>query len=114
MPSTKQLAFAYSILSIFIGPGIISYALGRDRVGTDCSDTSWEAVSKTVKNAYYEDAAEIMIVASSIMLILGIVLLIRLLYTGSNRRNLGLICLLAFMLLGYACIFLLADSWNCM
>lgn len=113
MKSAKSLALVYSIISIFIGPGIVLYALGRGKVGTDCSDSSWLSVSSAAKDAYYADAAIIMVLASMIMLILGVFLVLRLLKERQKRKAFPWVSLVVVMMLGYTLIHTYANSWNC-
>lgn len=109
----KILSSIYVVCSIFIGPSIVFYALGRGKAGMDCSEATWYAIPQSVKAAYYHEAALIMGISSAVMLALGTFLVYRLL---KSKRDVGttiLTCLVGVVMAGYLLILIEANNWNC-
>lgn len=104
---------AYPLVSFIVGPAIVLYALSRGKAGMDCSDSSWRTVTESAKNAYYNEAAMIMLGASAVMLVVGGALLFRLVRVDKGRRGMILALLVGVAMAGYALILVSATSWNC-
>lgn len=103
----------YPLASLIVGPAVVFYALGRGKAGMDCSDSSWRTVTESAKNAYYNEAAMIMLGASAVMLVVGGALLFRLVRVDKGRRGMILALLVGVAMAGYALILVSATSWNC-
>lgn len=113
MKSIKILSVSYVACSVFLGPTIVFYALGRGKVGTDCSDASWDVIPQSVKAAYYHEAAVIMAISSVIMVGLGTFIIFRLL---NRKRDAGAVILasvVGIIAVGYLLILIQANSWGC-
>lgn len=113
MKRIKNLSSVYVITSIFLGPAIVFYALGRGKDGMDCSEGSWNAITQAAKNEYFHEAAVIMAISSAIMLGLGAYLIYQLL---SSKKDVGvflLALLMTIVMAGYLLVMFQANSWNC-
>ena len=113
MLKIKSLAIIYSLSSIVLGPSIVFYALGRGKVGMDCSDSTWTAVGETTKNIYYNQASLIMIISSVVMLLLGGIILYLLRKQPKIKTNIILAFIVGIMMCGYVLILVNANTWNC-
>jgi hypothetical protein len=109
----KRVAVLYSFGSVFIGPAIISFALGRGRVGGDCSDSTWDHVPAAVQDAYYHQAAIISATGAILMLLVGATILYFLIRRPKSAVSITLIALVLLMLAGYTLILCSSSSWNC-
>lgn len=113
MKSIKTFGIIYVISSIFIGPSIVFYALGRGKDGIDCSEGTWDAITESAKAAYYHEAAIIMALSSAIMLGLGSVLIFQLLKGKKGAGAITLSFLIGIIMVGYLLILVQANNWNC-
>lgn len=113
MKSIKILSVSYVACSVFLGPTIVFYALGRGKVGTDCSDASWDVIPQSVKAAYYHEAAVIMAISSTALLALGAFLIYRLLKGNRDIRTIILTSLVGVVTAGHLLVLVQANTWNC-
>ena len=103
----------YFLASIIVGPGLLFYALSRNRVGTDCSDSSWLNVPQMAKDSYYSEAELIMSIGSLVMIAIGFILIYKLLKQKHTVNEISLLFLVGTVMLGYTVILLTAGTWNC-
>jgi hypothetical protein len=117
MKRLLKLTYAYIILSLFTGPGILSFGLGDHPSGGDCGDSSWGSASFAVREAYFADASIRLLVPASIMAALGVTLLVLLLRRGFASGEKSRVMLpslgIILMLSGYLMLILLAMGDFC-
>ena len=113
MKSIKRIGVVYALASIVLGPVIFGWSLGRGKIGGDCSDPTWDSVSKAAKAAYYHEAATIMTISSSILLLIGGIIIFKLLSKPSDAKRILIAVLVGLMMVGYALMLASANSWNC-
>lgn len=116
MTLRRKLAYIYICASVFIGPALPLLSMGDHPSGLDCGDPTWGDASLAVRESYFADVSAQIMIAATVMIVSGIVLLVLLwsgMKQGYKKQQIIPIFGIIVMIAGYALVLLLAQSGFC-